>query len=500
MLSITRHASTFIALLTTLGPLACSAANGEATDSNRDDSVGLALGGGTLPMRGTTLSSAEFGADRLPGTFGTDYTYPTNAEVDYFVGKGMTSFRIPFLWERLQRAPKTALDPDELARLDAIVRYATSRGATVILDPHDYARYAGQVVGAGIGDDAFADFWSRVAAHYRADARVVFALMNEPHDLPTEQWAGAAQAAIDAIRAAGATNLILVPGNEWTGAHSWTETWYGTANAVVMLGIRDPGNNYAFEVHQYLDSNFSGTHPDCTNGTIGSESMRAFTDWLRVNGKRGFLGEFGGGDNPTCIAAIDDQLRFLEANADLYLGWSWWAAGPWWGDYFLSIEPKNGQDRPMLSVLEAHLRFSTPPPNGGGGGGGGGGGNGGGSGGGGSGGSGGPSNGGGSGPPAGGAGITASLTITSDWQSGYCADVHLHNGGAAAVTGWSVTIDAGSSTLSQAWNVRVDRSGTSYTAHPVDWNAPVAAGAEADWGFCANKGADGAKATIVSAR
>ena len=24
-----------------------------------------------------------------------------------------------------------------------------------------------------------------------------------------------------------------VPGNAWTGAHSWEESWYGTANAVV---------------------------------------------------------------------------------------------------------------------------------------------------------------------------------------------------------------------------------------------------------------------------
>ena len=44
----------------------------------------------------------------VPGTFGTNYTYPDPSyaggysSVDYFMNKGMTTFRIPFRWERLQ--------------------------------------------------------------------------------------------------------------------------------------------------------------------------------------------------------------------------------------------------------------------------------------------------------------------------------------------------------------------------------------------------------------
>jgi endoglucanase len=48
------------------------------------------------------LAGADFGEGNLPGTFDVDYTYPTFEEVDYFVGKGMNVFRIPFRWERLQ--------------------------------------------------------------------------------------------------------------------------------------------------------------------------------------------------------------------------------------------------------------------------------------------------------------------------------------------------------------------------------------------------------------
>jgi endoglucanase len=179
--------------------------------------------------------------------------------------------------------------------------------------------------------------------------------MNEPHDMPTEAWVDDANASLAAIRAAGATNLVLVPGNAWDGAHAWTDNDYGTPNAVAMLSVVDPGDNYAFEVHQYLDANFSGDGPECVSTTIGSTSMVAFTGWLRDNGLRGFLGELGAPFTPICAAAIEDQLAYTEANSDVYLGWMWWSAGPWWGNYALSIEPQGGVDRPMMAVLAKHL-------------------------------------------------------------------------------------------------------------------------------------------------
>lgn len=53
-------------------------------------------------LSGVNLAGAEFGGNSIPGVFGTDYIYPLEEEVDYFVGKGMNVFRIPFRWERLQ--------------------------------------------------------------------------------------------------------------------------------------------------------------------------------------------------------------------------------------------------------------------------------------------------------------------------------------------------------------------------------------------------------------
>jgi endoglucanase len=123
----------------------------------------------------------------------------------------------------------------------------------------------------------------------------------------------------------------------------------------VLLGVVDPGDNYAFEVHEYLDSDYSGTHPSCVSGTFGSEGLKGFNDWLHTNNKRGFLGEFGGSSDATCLAAVDDMLGFIDQNKDAWLGWTWWSAGPWWGSYMFSVEPQNGMDAAQLATLVKHL-------------------------------------------------------------------------------------------------------------------------------------------------
>jgi endoglucanase len=328
---------------------------------------------GPMPYRGVNLAGAEFGiasdgTGQNPGTHGGAYIYPdpsyaSGYSANYFLQKGMTTFRLPFRWERLQRTRRAAFDAAELTRLRTTVNRLTSQGAVVLLDPHNYARYGTAYIGsASVPNADFADFWSRLATEFKGNPNVLFGLMNEPYGLPTEQWVGSANAAIAAIRATGATNLILVPGNAWSGAHSWTQNWYGTANSVAMLAIRDPGNNYAFEVHQYFDSGYSGATTTCLSATTGADQMRSLTAWLRANGKKAFLGEFATGTSATCLTALDGLLTYMEQNADVYLGWTWWAAGPWWGSSWTSLEPTStGADKPQMDVLERHLAAVTPP-------------------------------------------------------------------------------------------------------------------------------------------
>jgi endoglucanase len=326
-------------------------------------STRLGCGSGTSPApatnmawRGVTLSGAEFGETKLPGTYNTDYTYPTASEAAYFKGKGMNTVRLPFMWERLQPTLNAAFDATELGRLTNFVQQVTANGTSVLLDPHNYARYRGNLIGSSqVPNTAFADFWSRLATQFKGNTKVMFGLMNEPHDMPTEQWLAAANAALAAIRSAGASNTVTVPGNAWTGAWSWQQNWYGTPNGTAMKGINDPGRNMVFEVHQYLDSDSSGTSATCVSPTIGSERLSTFTSWARSNGYRAVLGELGGAANDTCNKAVTDMLNHLQANSDVWGGWIWWSAGPWWGNYMYSLEPAGTTDKPQMAVLQPFL-------------------------------------------------------------------------------------------------------------------------------------------------
>lgn len=298
-----------------------------------------------LPMlHGVNLVGAEFNH----GTF-----WPTPAEFSYFKSKGMNVFRIPFLWERLQPSLYQAFSQSQEDELVNAVNRATANNGYAIIDPHNYARYQGELIGSSaIPNTAFGDLWARLALLFVNNPRVIFGLMNEPNSMPTEQWRDSANVAIQAIRDIGAEQLILVPGNAWTGAHSWTQSWYGTPNAQAMQSIHDPINNFAFELHQYFDNDFSGTSPECLS-EHGAEQLMAVTDWLRDQDKQGFLGEFAGANNIDCEQSVSSSLEFMRDNSDVWLGWSWWAAGPEWGEYIFTLEPTNNftTDRAQMSWL-----------------------------------------------------------------------------------------------------------------------------------------------------
>lgn len=333
-----------------------------------------------IKYAGVNLAGAEFGQNNLPGNYNQHYIYPNQAEVDYFRSRGLNTIRLPFRWERLQRETNAALHTTELSRLHNFVSATTSKGVYVILEPHNFARYfpdpanfqssAQGLVGSYYDNSVLADFWSRVASIYKTNTHVIFNLMNEPNSMPTEQWVGAANAAIAAIRATGATNIIHVPGNQWTGAHAWTANYYGTPNSVAMLNIVDPANNTVFEVHQYLDSDSSGTTTNIVFANIGVTRISAFTSWLRTHNKRGFLGEFavanstiGSGATQIGDEALTNLLSYIATNADVWEGWAWWAAGPWWGNYMFTLEPANLSspvDRPAMTVIRSFVPVPTP--------------------------------------------------------------------------------------------------------------------------------------------
>jgi endoglucanase len=317
---------------------------------------------GTLQFTGINIAGGEFG--KIPGTYGKDYTYPTPADIDYYSRLGFNLIRVPFRWERLQPTLGAPFVADDLALLTAVVEYATGKGIFVVLDTHNYARRwladdgwtEEHLIGSKlVPTAAFADFCARLAGAFKGTPSVIFGLMNEPWGIEPEDWLNIANEAIGALRREGASQLILVPGVAYTGAHSWIAAGNG-----VMGNVVDPANNFAFEVHQYLDPDSSGTSPTAVGARIGSERIEAFQLWCRQKGFKAFLGEFAAGADETSLAALNDICRTLEANSDVWLGWAAWAGGSWWpGDYIFALDPsKGGQMRPQTRILASYARHT----------------------------------------------------------------------------------------------------------------------------------------------
>lgn len=311
-----------------------------------------------VQLAGVNLAGAEFTPNQVPGRHLTHYIYPAPASVDYFASKGMNVIRLSVLWERLQHQLGDNLDEPEMQLIDAVVNHAALKKMKVILDVHNYAEYYGAMIGSEkVPPQSLGDLWGKIAVRYKGNDAVIFGLMNEPKGLPTETWLAAANAAIAGIRQTGAGNLLLIPGNGWSSARDWKSSKYGTPNSEVMLKAADPRGNSAFEVHQFFDPDFTGSRSECINADDAVENLRAVTKWSRWNRKRAFLGEFGVGVNENCLQALDRVLKFMAFHSDVWMGWTYWAAGPWWPkDYFSSLEPLGGVDRPQMAVLEKYIK------------------------------------------------------------------------------------------------------------------------------------------------
>ncbi|KAK3673166.1 hypothetical protein LTR78_007006 [Recurvomyces mirabilis] len=291
-----------------------------------------------LQFFGVNESGAEFGTGNIPGVYGTDYTWYTLSTYDTFIKDGFNTFRLNLLMERLVPNKMTGpADTHYLGNLTQQVNYITGKGAYAIICPHNYGRYYNNII---TSTSDFQAFWKTVATAFKGNSKVIFDTNNEYHDMSGTLVAQLNQAAINGIRAAGATSqYITVEGNAYTGAWTWTTATGtdGKTNAQTMGSLTDSSNKLIYQMHQYLDSDGSGTATTCVNTTIGSTRLVAATNWLRANGKKGLIGEYAGAVNSVCEAAVKDMLAYIDKNSDVWTGALWWSAGPWWGESIMLL-------------------------------------------------------------------------------------------------------------------------------------------------------------------
>ncbi|RMY69373.1 hypothetical protein D0864_11125 [Hortaea werneckii] len=273
----------------------------------------------------------------------TNQSLPTGSErsliinettIDYFMNHGVNTFRLAFRMEAMapvQTGLGGPLNDTFFNMYNSAVEYMSRRGAYVIVDAHNSSRHI-------------------------YNPNVMFGINNEPHDMPTAMILRNNQAAIDGIRAAGASQLILAPGNGYTGAQVWTNASVSNngispqyvPSSAYLGELWDPIDNFAYDIHVYFDYDNS------------LNQLYDATRWLQQQKASGFLSEFGGGDNAHCLSILNNTISYLEDNSE-WIGWAIWGAGPLLGPaYFENIEPGEGMEfnTTWLQLLQPRIKFS----------------------------------------------------------------------------------------------------------------------------------------------
>ena len=153
-------------------------------------------------------------------------------------------------------------------------------------------------------------FWSSVASLYKGDPAVLFDLYNEPHDVSWSCWlngcsvgspawtAAGMQSLVDAVRATGASQPIMVGGLAWSNDLSG---WLANRPS-------DSANALVASFHNY---NFNICDPTCWNATVAplAGQMPVVTGEL--------------GENDCAHGYIDQYMAWADAHGISYLGWTW---------------------------------------------------------------------------------------------------------------------------------------------------------------------------------
>ncbi|HEV2348036.1 MAG TPA: cellulase family glycosylhydrolase, partial [Actinocrinis sp.] len=215
------------------------------------------------------------------------------------------------------------------------VNLLVANGMNVILDLHwTYGLYTGS--GAGCSDvkatcqkpmpdmQYTPTFWTQVATAFKGDNAVLFDLFNEPYpdaadgyNSPTAEWTclrdggtcngigyqvAGMQTLVNAVRATGASNVLMVGGLAWTNDLS---QW-------LAYEPKDPDNNIVASWHSYNFNACSNT--SCWNTNIASVAAKVPVQ----------AGEIG--QNSCAHDYIDQVMSWADTNGIGYTAWTW---NPW---------------------------------------------------------------------------------------------------------------------------------------------------------------------------
>jgi endoglucanase len=333
-----------VGLLMALAAAACFSGDPSASlgaeDTKKVKLRGCKVEGGSPPptapggyyTNGTTVCSAADGTAHL--FHGVDRPSmewePTGQEISLADFQAMVGWRANVVRIALNQdfwLSKAALhSPLYEATVVQAVQWAEEAGLDVILDLHwsdqgnlNVTEVGGQTpqdTPGGSAQQQMADvnsitFWSEVAAKFKGDGRVLFELYNEPNNISWDLWlnGGAGpgyqvagmQQLYDAVRKAGAHNVVIAGGLQWAFDLS------GVGTTPVQ------GYNIMYATHPYESNDSPGQWPV-------SFGYLAAGDIAPV-----IATEFGGSD---CTGSWDSQLiEFANQYNVSWTAWAWYPGG-----------------------------------------------------------------------------------------------------------------------------------------------------------------------------
>jgi hypothetical protein len=277
-------------------------------------------GGRPVRLRGVNRSGAEYACAQGWGIFDG----PTDsAAVAAIASWNANAVRVPLnetCWLGINGVAPAYSGTTYRAAIAGLVARLNRAGLVVILDLHWSASGSGIALGQAPmpNRDHSPAFWRDVAATFTGNDAVIFDLFNEPYpdnntDSP-EAWrcwrdggtcsgmtfqAAGMQELVDSVRAAGATNVIMVGGIEYA------------ADLASWLAYQpvDPLHDVAASWHVY---NFSWCNtPACWDGAAATVAQRVPL----------VLGELGQDDGGS--AFVNALMDWMDARSGSYLAWTW---------------------------------------------------------------------------------------------------------------------------------------------------------------------------------
>jgi len=147
---------------------------------------------------------------------------------------------------------------------------------------------------------------------------------------------------------------VLLPGTQYTSGVAFVSD--GSYAALSKVTNPDGSKtNLVFDVHQYLDSDNSGTHSNCvTDNTAGLASLQST---LASAGRQAILSETGGGSSDSsCLTDVCAEIAYINNHSGQFLGYTGWSAGSFDTSYVLSLTPtySNGKwtDVPLMKCFQ----------------------------------------------------------------------------------------------------------------------------------------------------